>query len=137
MGIIFTAEDKNKHQDIKEFMHRLEHDGKHVQVLVLLPEKNENHEFEFDHFSLKDVSFWGKLNSAKAIRFCEVPFDFLFCIDTQSNPLVLDVVARSKAHCRVGRFNQNERGYFEMMIEQSGTTKGLIETMYKYTQKLR
>ena len=137
IGIVFTVEDKQKHYDIKEFVHLLEQDGKRVQVLEYLPEKKENHEFLFDFFSLKDISFWGRQNSDKAVKFYETPFDYLFCIDTQSNPLVLDLVAHSKARCRVGRFNENERDFFEMMIEQNGTTKGLIETMYKYTQKLR
>ena len=30
-----------------------------------------------------------------------------------------------------------EQPYFEMMIEQNGTNKGLIETMYNYTKQLR
>lgn len=137
IGIIFTVEDKQKHNDIKEFIHRLEQDGKRVQVLEYLPEKKENHEFLFDFFSLKDISFWGKLISDKAVKFYEKPFDYLFYIDTQSNPLVLDLLARSKARCRVGRFNESESGFFEMMIEQNGTTRGLIDTMYKYIQKLR
>jgi hypothetical protein len=137
LGIIFTVEDKQKHLEIKEFIHQLEQDGKKVQVLEYLPEKKENHEFLFDFFTIKDFNYWGNLNSDTAIKFYQTPFDYLFYIDQESNPLVLHLLARSKARCRVGRFHESESSFFELMIEQNGTIKGLIETMYKYTKQLR
>jgi len=137
MGIIFSVEDKQKHEDIKEFVQQLERDGKKVQVLEFLPEKKTNHEFKFDFFTIKDLSFWGDLNATNALKFADTPFDYLFYIDKESNPLILHLLARSKAHCRVGKYNELESHYFELMIEQNGTTKGLIETMYNYTRQLR
>lgn len=137
IGIIFTVEDKQKHDDIKAFIHQLEHDGKKVKVLEFLPKKKENYEFLFDFFTIEDLSFWGSIKSDAATRFSETPFDFLFNIDTTPHPLILGLLARSKAHCRVGKFNEPESPYFEFMIEQNGTTKGLIDTMYKYTKQLR
>ena len=137
IGIMFSVEDKQKHLDIKEFIHHLEQDGKKVQVLEYLPLKKENYEFKFDFFTINDLNFWGKLNSETAIKFSETPFDYLFYIDKEPNPLALYLLATSKAKCRIGRFSENENPFFEMMIEQNGTTKGLIDTMYKYTKQLR
>ncbi len=137
IGIMFSVEDKQKHLDVKEFIHQLEQDGKKVQVLEYLPLKKENYEFMFDFFTVKDLNFWGRINSAPALKFSETPFDYLFYIDREPNPMALYLLAASKARCRVGRFTENENPYFEMMIEQNGTNKGLIETMYKYTKQLR
>ena len=137
IGIIFSVEDKQKHSDVKDFIHQLEHDGKKVQVLEYLPLKKENYEFRFDFFTVNDLSFWGKINSETAEKFTETPFDYLFYLDRELNPLVLHVLACSKARCRVGRFTENENAFFELMIEQNGTVKGLIETMYKYTKQLK
>jgi hypothetical protein len=137
MGVIFTVEDKQKHQDIKEFIHQLERDGKKVHVLEFLPQKKENYEFMFDFFTIKDLNFWGSIDSATASKFAATPFDFLFYIDQESNPLMLYLLATSKAHCRIGRFNEAESKFYELMIEQNGTTKGLIDTMYKYTKQLK
>jgi hypothetical protein len=137
IGILFTVEDKQKHEAIKEFINQLERDGKKIQVLEFLPEKKSNHEFKFDFFTIKDISFWGDLSAANALKFVETPFDYLFCVDKESNPLILHVLARSKAHCRVGRFTDSENQYFEFMIEQNGTTEGLIKAMYNYTSQLR
>jgi hypothetical protein len=136
IGILFSVEDKVKHASIKEFIQQLEHDGKKVSILEYLPLKKENYEFLFDFFTIEDLNFWGSIKSEKALQFTEVPFDYLFCIDKESNPLVLNLLARCKARCRVGCFNETESQYFELMIEQKGTTKGLIDAMYKYTKQL-
>jgi hypothetical protein len=137
IGIIFTVEDMQKHQDIKDLVSRLQHDGKKVKVLEFLPEKKENYEFKFDFFTIQDLSFWGNLNSEAALKFAGEAFDYLFYIDRQSNPLILHLLARSKAHCRVGKFNEDERDFFELMIEHNGSNRDLINNMYNYTSKLR
>jgi hypothetical protein len=137
IGVLFTVEDKQKHLEVKEFIHLLEQDGKKVQVLEYLPLKKENYEFKFDFFTIKDLSFWGKINSTPAQKFSDTPFDYLFYIDKESNPLALYLLATSKARCRVGRYLENEESFFEMMIGQNGTTKGLLDTMYKYTKQLK
>ena len=136
-GIIFSVEDKQKHEDIKEFIRSLEQDGKKVQVLEFLPKKKDNYEFLFDFFSDEDLSFWGNITSTEAIKFTETPFDYLYYIDKESNPLVLHLLARSKAHCRVGKFAEPNCPYFELMIEHKGTVKGLIDSMYKYSRQLK
>jgi len=137
VGILFSVEDKKKHDDIKEFIHKLEHDGKKVQVLEFLPVKKDNYEFLFDFFTVKDISFWGKIESEKTLEFSDTPFDYLFCLDTERNPMLLYLLARSKAKCRVGRFHENEKSFFEFMIDSEANTKNLIDGIYKYTAQLK
>lgn len=137
IGIIFSVEDRQKHDHIKDLIKKLEQDGKKVHVLEFLPKKKENYEFLFDFFTVEDLTFWGNINSEKAVKFSNTPFDYLFYIDSQSNPLVLNLLARSKAHCRVGKFNETESPYFELMIEDNGSTKTLIDNVYKYTRQLK
>lgn len=137
IGIIFSVEDRQKHDHIKELIKKFEQDGKKVQVLEFLPKKKENYEFLFDFFTIEDLSFWGDIRSERAVKFSNTPFDYLFYIDSQSNPLVLNLLARSKAHCRVGKFNEAESPYFELMIEDNGSTKTLIDNVYKYTRQLK
>jgi hypothetical protein len=137
IGIIFSVEDKQKHDNIKDLVKKLEVDGKKVTVLEFLPKKKENYEFLFDFFTLDDLSFWGNITSEKAVKFSNTPFDYLFYIDSQLNPLVLNLLARSKAHCRIGKYSESESPYFEMMIEDNGNTKSLIDNVYKYTRQLK
>src|SRR6266850_1234344 len=136
VGIIFSVEDKQKHDHVKEFIHHLEQDGKKVQVLEFLPKKKDNYEFLFDFFSDKDLSFWGQITSPMALKFSATPFDYLYYIDQEPNPMMLHLLALSKAHFRIGRFVEPDSAFFELMIEHKGTVKGLIDSMYKYTRQL-
>lgn len=137
VGVIFTVEDKQKHDAVKDFIKKLEHDGKKVHVIEFLPENKDNFEFKFDFFSEKDLSFWGNITADNAIRFSDTPFDFLFYIDIAPNPLILYLLARGKARCRVGRSWENVHPYFEFMIESINSNQSLIDGMYKYTTQLR
>jgi hypothetical protein len=137
VGVIFSVEDKIKHDEVKEFVKRLELDGKQVKVICFLPRNKDNYEFMFDFFTDKDLSFWGHITSATATRFSDTPFDFLYYLDITPNPFILNLIARSKARCRVGRFWENSNAFFEMMIESKNGTKSLIDVMHQYTRALK
>lgn len=136
-GIIFTVEDKQKHFAIKDFIKKLEHEGKHVQVLEYLPEKSENYEFKFDFFTDKDLSFWGNINSPSALQFADAPFDFLFYLDLEPNPMIMNILARSRAKCRVGKYWENGSTYLDFMVDSVSTNQALLESVYKYVLQLK
>lgn len=137
IGIIFTVEDRAKHETVKELIKKFEQDGKQVQVIEFLPDKKDNYEFKFNFFTEKDLSFWGNITSTDALKFADTAFDFLFYLDTTPNDLILHLLARSKAKCRVGRSWDDDRSYFEFMIESEANIKVMVETMYKYTTQLK
>lgn len=136
-GIIFTVEDKQKHFAVKDFIKRLETDAKHVQVLEFLPDDTENFEFKFDFFMVKDVSFLGSLQSDSAIQFADAPFDFLFYLDLVPNPMILHLLARSKAKCRVGGFWQDGDKYLDLMVDATPNTSALLDSLYRYVKQIR
>jgi hypothetical protein len=137
IGILFTVEDKGKHDTIKEFVKKFEADGKQVKVIEFLPPDKQNYEFKFNFFTEKDLSFWGKITSADAMKFADTPFDFLFYLDTEPNPLLVHLIARSKAKCRVGRSSEEGQGYFEFMVESDRHIKNLIDTIHRYIIQLK
>lgn len=137
IGILFSVEDDLKHQQVKDFIAKLHKDGKEVRILEFLPMKKDNPEFMFDFFTISDLNFWGMIKSPTAEKFKNSNFDYLFNIDTKSNPLVLNLLANCKAHCRVGRYEEKSSSFFDLMIETNGTTQALIDNMYLYTKKLR
>lgn len=136
-GVLFTIEDRTKHDLVKEFIKKLEAEGKTVSVLAFLPEKKENFEFLFNYFTAKDISFWGNLQSTDALTFAATPFDFLYCLDESPNPMVLNILARSKALCRIGRYVEENEVFFELMIESKNGVKSLIDGEMKYSRELR
>src|SRR5690606_32874220 len=70
-GIIFTVEDKQKHDQIKNLIRKLEHDGKQVKALAYLPPNQENYEFMFDFFTYREISMWGNITASSAVAFAE------------------------------------------------------------------
>jgi hypothetical protein len=137
VGVIFTVEDRPKHDHIKNLIRKLEHDGKQVKALAYLPENQENYEFLFDFFTYREISFLGNITATSAVTFAESPFDFLLYLDVTPNELILNVVAKSKAKCRIGKFWAEGEPFFEMMIESNGDAKALIDDLYRYTTALR
>lgn len=137
LGVLFTVEDKEKHDRVKNFVRQLEHQGKQVTVLEYLPEKRENYEFLYDFFSIQDLGFWGSLHSDKANEFMRQPFDYLFCLDTQPHHLIRHILAKSRAHCRVGNYSQEGTEYFEFMIASQNQLARLVDGMLQYTAGIR
>lgn len=136
-GVIFTVEDRQKHDQIKNLIRKLERDGKQVKALGYLPPDQENYEFLFDFFTYREISIWGTITATSAVKFAESPFDFLLYLDTTPNELILNLVAKSKAKCRIGKFSPESEPFFEMMIENNGNPNLFIENLYKYTTALR
>ncbi|HMQ00417.1 MAG TPA: hypothetical protein PKC24_11600 [Cyclobacteriaceae bacterium] len=137
IGILYTIEDKAKHEHIKSLVKKLEFEGKVVKVLCLLPPKKENYEFLFDYFSKKDLNFWGKLESDDVKKFIEEPFDILYNPDMNPDFMLQYILASSKAKCRVGSADESRSTLFELMIKSNGSIKSLIDDMYKYSSQLK
>jgi hypothetical protein len=137
LGILFSVEDKAKHEVIKDLIRKFEHDGKQVKVMEYLAPDKQNFEFKFDFFTENDISFFGKITSASALKFAETPFDYLFYLDTEPNPLLVHLLVRSRARCRVGRQWENGPAYFEFMVQASDSVKELADTMHRYTIQLK
>lgn len=137
IGILFTVEGREKHEAVKRLVMQLTNEGKQVQVLEFLPKKQENPEFMYDYFTVQNLNFWGKIVSAEADHFAATPFDYLFNLDTAPNLLIDNVLACSKAKCRVGKFREEATPFFELMIETNGTLDGLIENMVAYAKKFK
>lgn len=137
IGVLFTVEDKAKHDEVKRLVRLLETEGKKVQVLEYLPRKKENYDFLFDFFTIDELSFWGSLQSDKALHFADTTFDYLFNLDTEPNDLVDYLMARSKAYCRVGAYRENHTVDFELMIGKNGTRLSLADNMHHYVAQLR
>jgi hypothetical protein len=137
LGILFSVEDKAKHEVVKDFIRKFEQDGKQVKVMEYLAPDKQNFEFKFDFFTENDISFWGKITSPGALKFADTPFDYLFCLDPEPNLLLVHLLVRSKAKCRVGRQWQSSTSYFEFMVQAPDNIKELADTMHRYIIQLK
>lgn len=137
VGIIFSIEDRKKHEAIKKFIKTLEEDGKEVEVLGYLGDKKENHEFLFNFFTPKDISFWGSYKSEEIHNFAKKSFDYLFHIDESPATVINGILALSQAKCRVGKFAEGHDKFYELMVDvKSKDADSIIHEIYRYTSIL-
>ena len=136
VGILFSTGDESKLNAVKQFASQLESERKDVQILEYSPSKNELSDSGFSKFSLKSYNFWGNLENAEAQKFINQPFDYLFVIDQEILLPIQNILAQSKARCRVGRSVPGMDAFFDLMIEMTGDNSALIQGMINYTKKL-
>jgi len=138
IGIIFTSEGIEKHKAVKSFIKSLKEEGKDVTVLSYLKKGHENHEFLFDFISANDISFWGSITNESAQKFAGESFDYLLDLDTTSNQIIENILAMSKAKCRVGMYQEKKDLFFELMIspENPESVEDLIKDIHHYTKRL-
>ena len=139
IGIVFCVEDKVKHASIDHFVHKLQKEGKTVKALCYLPKGKENYEFRFDFFARADLSFWGNFTSPLIEEFLQEDYDYLFSIDHKSHFLVDNIIARSKAKCRIGLYQEEHNQWLEMMVrvQEFKNIDKAIDQMYHYTMELQ
>lgn len=139
IGILYSVEDLSKHEKVKTFIKVLEKDIKKVEVLTFLGKDKENLEFKFNFYTASDFSFWGELQSETVKKFIDKQFDFLLCLDLETNIYIDNILARCKANCRIGRFENNKKDFFELMIKTDDhiDIQVLIDEMYRYIKVLR
>jgi hypothetical protein len=139
VGILYSVVDLEKHEKIKMLIKLLEKDIKKVEVLTFLGKDKENYEFRNNFFTENDFSFWGNLDSEVVKKFAEKKFDYLLCIDLDSNIFTEHILVRSQASCRIGRFSKNNKDFFELMINinDNAGIQELIDQMYHFIKLLR
>jgi len=136
VGILFTSGDESKLNAIKQLTSQLESDRKEVQILEYAPSKNDQSKSDFPKYSIKSYNFWGNLENSDAQNFINQTFDYLFVIDQEIILPIQNILAQSKAKCRVGRSVPGMEAYFDLMIEMTGDHTALIQGMINYTKKL-
>jgi hypothetical protein len=138
IGILYTTEDKGKHDLIKETLKVLVENGIKAEVLTLLPKNKENFEFKFDFFVEKEISVLGTIRSTAITTFISKPFDYLICLDLRPTPKLKLLLALSKAKCRVGKFGFGYEPFFELMVDSKPETnvRQLRDDILRYIKAL-
>lgn len=138
VGIIFSVEDVQKHEHIKKLVKRIQQDGKTVEVLSFLGKDKQNHEFLFDFFTEKDISFWGGFKTDRVRQFMTKEFDYLIHVDVGSNMYFERMLAKSAARCRIGNYCDRKSRFYEMMVKtkEQNNIEELVNQLYHYTRSL-
>lgn len=137
IGILFSTDGEEKLNKILSFGRQLEALGKSVDFLEFMPKVKKTTVFSgLPWFSMKDIDLWGIIRNKQEEKFAGSGFDYLFVADPEPNPVILNVLARSKASCRVGQSGPGRTPFLDFMIQPSVNGQDLLAEMLNYTQKL-
>jgi hypothetical protein len=81
--------------------------------------------------SYNDVSFTGNIKNSTITNFINHPFDYLIYLNLNTSPLTKLLLAKSKARCRVGIYDEKLAYYYDFMIKLNENTDQSIEIVFE------
>ena len=125
IGVIFNAKDESSFKLIRELTDHLRGGGlRQVKALGFVP-KAEVSAFlqssqDFDFFSKQDFNWFFKPQGRKVAGFISEPFDILIDLRLNKSIPLLFIVGLSRAQFKVGRYGNNFKEYYDLMIDVEG-----------------
>lgn len=137
IAIIFSNSTPEKTKLAERLKEMLAKDGKKIKVLAYDRNVQVKH-LPFESFTKKDLNFWGNFTNQSVHNFSEISFDFMICLDHNPGDIIRNLLAKSKAKCRVGICDDYEsyRKLFELII-QSSNDSNMVDSVYSYTKNIR
>lgn len=139
IGILFHLGADVDPEPLARFIKKLEQDHKKLKILTYF-ETYTSHPYNFyiDYFQKSDINWKGEINSPKMNAFLDTQFDFLFCIESEPQPIFNILLHETKANCRVGLYDEKRTNLFELMVQNPDWTNigHTLDQMLKYTKLL-
>ncbi len=136
IGLVHTFSSQDDLQEVYNFYDQLESEGKKVHVLVLKDKKQDINVPEFTLINFQDISNLGKWTNDSVHVFSDKSFDYLFHIDLNSNQYADNILANSKAKCRVGNYSDSKGSFYELMIKpENNSITHLIQQINHYIKR--
>lgn len=137
VGILFSFQKQEQYQALNDFVSHLRADGKKVSILSYADQDDSQFcDFEYQRFTSKDITLSGKIRSREARDFADSRFDYLYCVNVDRAPVLEDLLRKSQAKCRMGRFFKSRRDCLDLMVDLKGRPEEdhLMKDMMRYTQ---
>lgn len=137
IGLIHSYVDNQSVQAIYHFFDMLEKQGKKVDVLIIKDKNDELNIPEFILANTQEITQLGKWVNESILNYMEHSYDYLIHVNLGDSILIENILANSKAKCRVGKYKDEKKEYYELMISpETDTIQKLIDQIYHYIQKI-
>ena len=138
IGLVYSYVNDGQHHQVDGLRQKLVADGKSVETLVFTPRALKLDDFHEPCFTELDYSSKGKWKKDHVVAFKTTAFDYLICLDEEINKYIRNILASSKAKCRVGGYAEGNEAFFEFMINQRDMTYAqYLEQLYHYITQLK
>jgi hypothetical protein len=137
IGLLYSYNESVSQSKIDELIEKLEADGKSVHTVTFVPVKTGETP-EYAYFNENDLAANGNWKNEGVESFRDNPFDFLISLDWNINKYTQNILAASRAKCRVGRFEEEKSQYFELMINPKDEKyESFLKEVYHYVTNVR
>ncbi len=117
VGILYSADNPQKHKVVSHLARKLKQMGKKVTGLCYTTAPIQEVANTFSTITHRDIQLWGAITHHKAQTFIDTSFDYLFQVDMVGHAVIDYLLARSKAKCRVGYYDTARTSLFEIMVD--------------------
>jgi hypothetical protein len=125
VGILFDAKNTEDFETVKRYLLYLREYKKRVKIIGYFNSKEipalTYSKLEYDFFSNKELNKIGKPTSPIIKNFIEEEYDLLLDLNVHDHFPLKYIAALSKAHFKVGKYNENDTEIYDMMIDADNT----------------
>lgn len=137
IGVIFEYIPE-EYVAIESFIKMLEKDQKQVSTIAFVSSKNKSYP-AIPFFQSQNISFWGKSNIKHLDDFINTKFDYLLHLNFHSHILIDFVLAKSNAKCKVGKYDEKRKEFYQFMLlyEKEKKHDIFLEQIYSNLKKIK
>ncbi len=138
IGILFDSTGEKDFEEVHGYVNKLQARNKEVRALGFITDplmaKHLMPMLSFDYIYPSDLRWYGKPKTTKYKDFCEQQFDILIDISVENRVPLLFAAAESVASFKIGRFSEDNKPFFDMMIEvkENEPLRKMIENFDHY-----
>lgn len=135
VGILIDDAALKNPKAFNELVLQLVDEGKKVQGICFI-ESVDLPKLSFPHLflSMKDFNWSGTIVNDQIKKFIKTDFDYLFSLNTSPFLLFENILAQSAAKCRIGCYDTEQKGCFEMVIGTDPKKSSLFGQMLEYVK---
>ena len=138
IGLLYSLDKNRPKEMLDDLIAKFESDHKKVSTMAFVPVAAKLSDLGYAYFNERDLNAKGNWSKDSVSQFRNEPFDFLVSLDWSQNKYTQNILAGSKAKCRVGRYEEGKNQYFEMMINPNDEKYATyLEQVYHYLTNVR
>jgi len=115
IGVLVEDFSKNKNE-VFPLLEKLKAEGKKVDIINFINHSDIVQGEHIRNISKKSIDWKGKIKDDFVEKFLKTEYDYLFSLHTSSFLPFENILARSKAKCRVGQYIENKKAFLDIMI---------------------
>lgn len=137
VALLFDATAEKDRQALVDFGKQLEKDGKKVQLLGYIADKNGAATTAFPTFSVKELNWKGLPKSEKALEFARAKSDLLLCYNPEGHLPLMWLAASVPAAMKIGMPTSLPND-FDLQLETpvSRGARFFLDQLHLYLEKI-